>query len=80
MPAYFHCPLLRDEKNMRLAKRHDSLSLRTLREHGTDPAELRNKFALEIAGEKRPLYSVNIGLQSCHVRNPEVYNSRIQVG
>ena len=26
-PAYFHCPLLRDEKNVRLAKRHDALSL-----------------------------------------------------
>lgn len=51
-PAYFHCPLLRDDKNVRLAKRHDPLSLRTLREHGTDPAELRNKFALEIAWSK----------------------------
>ena len=48
-PSYFHCPLLRDEKNARLAKRHDALGLRTLREHGTDPAELRNKFAIEIA-------------------------------
>jgi glutamyl-tRNA synthetase len=32
--AYFHCPLLRDEKNVRLAKRHDALSLRKLREQG----------------------------------------------
>lgn len=52
MPAYFHCPLLRDEKNIRLAKRHDSLSLRTLRERGTAPAELRSKFVLEIAWNK----------------------------
>jgi glutamyl/glutaminyl-tRNA synthetase len=44
-PAYFHCPLLRDEKNARLAKRHDALSLRKLREQGADPAELLKKFA-----------------------------------
>src|SRR6202000_3431348 len=31
VPAYFHCPLLRDKKNVRLAKRHDALSLRTIR-------------------------------------------------
>jgi glutamyl-tRNA synthetase len=30
--AYFHCPLLRDEKNVRLAKWHDALSLRRLSE------------------------------------------------
>ena len=34
VPNYFHCPLLRDENNVRLAKRHDALSLRTLREPG----------------------------------------------
>ncbi|MGC2695137.1 MAG: glutamate--tRNA ligase family protein [Candidatus Angelobacter sp.] len=44
-PAYFHCPLLRDEKNVRLAKRHDALSLRKLRTRGVNPADLRNKFA-----------------------------------
>jgi glutamyl-tRNA synthetase len=44
-PAYFHCPLLRDERNVRLAKRHDALSLRKLREQGADPAELLKKFA-----------------------------------
>ncbi|HET8889315.1 MAG TPA: glutamate--tRNA ligase family protein [Candidatus Angelobacter sp.] len=41
VPAYFHCSLLHDEKNIRLAKRHDALSLRKLREQGTDPGELR---------------------------------------
>jgi glutamyl/glutaminyl-tRNA synthetase len=45
VPAYFHCPLLRDEKNVRLAKRHDALSLRKLRELGVDPCGLREKFA-----------------------------------
>jgi glutamyl/glutaminyl-tRNA synthetase len=52
-PAYFHCPLLRDENNIRLAKRHDALSLRTLREQGASPEMLRNKFSLEISLEKK---------------------------
>jgi len=43
VPAYFHCPLLRDEKNVRLAKRHDALSLRKLREQGVKPEELRKR-------------------------------------
>jgi glutamyl-tRNA synthetase len=48
VPAYFHCPLLRDEKNIRLAKRHDALSLRALRAQGADPEVLRKKFAEEV--------------------------------
>ena len=51
-PAYFHCPLLRDERNLRLAKRHDALSLRTLRSQGANPAELTRQFAEEIQGDK----------------------------
>jgi glutamyl-tRNA synthetase len=47
-PAYFHCPLLRDEQNIRLAKRHDALSLRTLRAQGTDPEVVRKEFAVEV--------------------------------
>lgn len=47
-PAYFHCPLLRDENDIRLAKRYDALSLRKLQEQGTDPAALRNRFAQEV--------------------------------
>ncbi|MGA3211375.1 MAG: tRNA glutamyl-Q(34) synthetase GluQRS [Terriglobales bacterium] len=38
-PDYFHCDLLCDEKGQRLAKRHDALSLRHLRESGCSPAE-----------------------------------------
>lgn len=30
-PAYYHCPLVKDEHGVRLAKRHDSLSLRSLK-------------------------------------------------
>jgi glutamyl-tRNA synthetase len=48
VPAYFHCPLLRDSGNHRLAKRHDSLSLRRLREEGADPGALRQRFAEEL--------------------------------
>lgn len=33
-PAYFHTRLLRDEHGVRLAKRHDALAIRTLRERG----------------------------------------------
>jgi glutamyl-tRNA synthetase len=40
-PAFFHCPLVTDENGQRLAKRHESLSLRALRESGADPAQLR---------------------------------------
>jgi glutamyl/glutaminyl-tRNA synthetase len=47
VPAYFHCPLLRDENNVRLAKRHDALSLRKLREQGVKTEELRQRFSEE---------------------------------
>ena len=40
-PAFYHCALMLDEKGKRLAKRHDALSLRALREQGNTPEELR---------------------------------------
>jgi glutamyl-tRNA synthetase len=40
-PKFFHCALMLDEKGERLAKRHDALSLRTLRERGETPKSLR---------------------------------------
>jgi glutamyl-tRNA synthetase len=43
-PAFFHCPLLRDENGVRLSKRHDSLSLRQLRLSGIDPRELIGRW------------------------------------
>lgn len=46
-PAYYHCPLLTDDTGQRLAKRHDSLSLRTLRARGETPAALLARFAHE---------------------------------
>jgi glutamyl-tRNA synthetase len=41
-PQFFHCPLLTDEAGVRLAKRHDALSLRALRENGAQPTDLRD--------------------------------------
>ncbi len=40
VPDHFHCELVRDESGLRLAKRHDALSLRHLRETGLTPAEV----------------------------------------
>jgi len=39
-PAFYHCPLVTDESGLRLAKRHDALALRTLREAGRKPDEI----------------------------------------
>ena len=40
-PHFSHCELMRDERGERLAKRHDALSLRTLRERGLSAENLR---------------------------------------
>jgi glutamyl/glutaminyl-tRNA synthetase len=40
---FFHCALMLDESGERLAKRHDALSLRKLRELGETPESLRQK-------------------------------------
>ncbi|MGA2445955.1 MAG: tRNA glutamyl-Q(34) synthetase GluQRS [Opitutaceae bacterium] len=40
-PSFYHCPLLTDEQGVRLAKRHDALSLRTLRAQGRSPENIR---------------------------------------
>jgi len=39
-PQYFHCELVRDSAGLRLAKRHDALSIRHLRDSGMTPAEV----------------------------------------
>ncbi len=44
-PEYFHCELVRDGAGVRLAKRHDALSIRHLRESGMTPEKV-----LEMAG------------------------------
>lgn len=40
-PQWFHCPLVLDERGERLAKRHDALAIRTFRERGKTPEEVR---------------------------------------
>lgn len=42
VPKFFHCPLMKDENGVRLAKRHDALSLRSLRDRGEAPEQIRN--------------------------------------
>lgn len=39
-PDYFHCDLVRDAAGVRLAKRHDTLSIRHLRESGVTPQKV----------------------------------------
>jgi glutamyl/glutaminyl-tRNA synthetase len=39
-PDYFHCDLVRDQDGVRLAKRHDALSVRHLREQGWRPEQV----------------------------------------
>ena len=46
-PAYYHAPLMLDDSGERLAKRHDALALRTLREQGRKPEEIINEFKRE---------------------------------
>ena len=48
-PLYFHCGLMTDESGLRLAKRHDALSLRTLRLRGMVPEEARTMADAEFA-------------------------------
>ncbi len=43
-PQFFHCALVRDANGNRLAKRHDALSLRSLRAQGAHPDALRKQY------------------------------------
>jgi glutamyl/glutaminyl-tRNA synthetase len=45
-PSFYHCPVMSDENGIRLAKRHDSLSLRVLRTKGASPETLRQDWRL----------------------------------
>jgi glutamyl/glutaminyl-tRNA synthetase len=42
-PDFFHCDLVCDERGTRLAKRHDALSIRRLREFGYSPQQVRTR-------------------------------------
>ena len=43
IPDFYHCDLVRDEAGVRLAKRHDALSIRKLRELGWAPEQVRSQ-------------------------------------
>ena len=45
-PRFYHCPLVTNDSGVRLAKRHDALALRALREQGLQPDELRARFSV----------------------------------
>jgi glutamyl/glutaminyl-tRNA synthetase len=44
VPAFYHCDLMLNKYGIRLAKRYDSLSLRTLREEGRTPEDIRRHW------------------------------------
>ncbi len=46
-PQFYHAPLVLDSDGRRLAKRHDALALRTLRDRGITPAEIIAGFENE---------------------------------
>jgi glutamyl-tRNA synthetase len=48
VPEFCHCALMVDEQGERLAKRHNALSLRILREQGNAPERLRGDRAFQI--------------------------------
>lgn len=43
-PQFYHTELITDSSGRRLAKRHDALSLRELRNSGAEPVELRARY------------------------------------
>jgi glutamyl-tRNA synthetase len=51
-PEFYHCDLVRDEAGMRLAKRHDALSVRYLRASGWTAEQVRER-ALQQTSEPR---------------------------
>jgi len=46
VPQFYHTELITDSGGKRLAKRHDALSLRALRNSGADPEEIRRRYLL----------------------------------
>ena len=44
IPEYYHCDLVRDEAGVRLAKRHDALSIPRLRGMGWTPEQVRSGY------------------------------------
>lgn len=53
-PGFFHAELVTDDRGVRLAKRHDALSLRALRESGRSPESVIASFGPAPTLAKRP--------------------------
>jgi len=51
-PDYYHCALVTDDGGVRLAKRHDALSLRTLRAQGLAPGRIREMSRENFAADQ----------------------------
>ena len=49
-PQFYHAPLVFDDAGERLAKRHDALALRTLRERGVTAAQIIARFENSVSG------------------------------
>ena len=49
-PAFYHCDLVLDDAGVRLAKRHDALSIRHLRESGWSPGDVLRKICMPLRG------------------------------
>ena len=47
-PAWYHCPLVTDNRGERLAKRHNALSLRALRASGMEPEDVLKMVAATV--------------------------------
>ncbi len=50
VPKFYHCELMCDEAGIRLAKRHDALSIRRLRELGYAPEQVLKNSATDLHG------------------------------
>lgn len=50
LPRFCHCPLVTDEAGVRLAKRHEAMSLRRLREQGRTPEGVRAGWGAAVGG------------------------------
>ena len=52
-PNWYHCDLVTDDDGLRLAKRHDALSLRRLRESGLTPNQIRERWPVNTGSKIR---------------------------
>jgi glutamyl-tRNA synthetase len=60
-PEYYHCELMTDGNGVRLAKRHDALSLRTLRARGQNSESIRSTaFTMKIEKKSDPNHRIPV--------------------